>query len=724
MNAITRGRLREVSRRIMENDPELAEVARSLGSDEELRKTVDKIRPDLLQTSPHEFEAMDAGIDDFVVETIVQRVGRPVLLVRNNSYELTDERLNAPDAGIWKKRLFDPVTKSKLESRIPLIGRVNLVNNLDYDWVGTAWVAAPDLVVTNRHVAKVFTEVRGGRLEFRPGYPGAKMEAAIDFLEEHENQQTHIFRVVDILYLAGDDEPDIAILKVEKRNGTGAELKESIRFAASPPRLKQFVAAIGYPAYDSRIPDADLIEKFFGDIFNKKRLAPGQIIDNADGLLSHDCSTSGGNSGSPVIDLESGEMLGLHFSGQFLRQNLAVPARVVSDLLDRVNGGTSVPVGAIPQLPTVVNVTAETSRQTSTGGGFTIPLQIRVSVEVPDQVREQTVTLPAQSNSEFAEQQFAAKQDLTRPITYQEFMEMVDSPDVPLEQLAPYFIQDESLSSRLDPGFRLHPGKVMIDPEEVFAESAQLLNTANWIYKKKRQQRYIKQIRDGTQRIRIVAEGDSWFQYPVMLHDVIDHLMDRPELGIFCCSEAGDVISSMLPKGEFYVAIQREEAKVFLFSGGGNDLVDGAGLRRFLRNLPVGSPVKDHFNTTYRSFMANISKQYETLFARVTKHRPEIHIICHGYSYAIPQPGKGKWLGKPMSEIGISDFNQQRAIVRKIVDDLNEALADTASKFSNATYVDLRDTVPVNGWHDEFHPTSDWFGRVAAPIYQEILKHR
>ena len=62
--------------------------------------------------------------------------------------------------------------------------------------------------------------------------------------------------------------------------------------------------------------------------------------------------------------------------------------------------------------------------------------------------------------------------------------------------------------------------------------------------------------------------------------------------------------------------------------------------------------------------------------------------------------------------------------MRKIVDDLNEVLADTAMKFRNATYVDLRATIPADGWHDEFHPTSDWFGKAAAPIYQEILKHR
>ena len=335
----------------------------------------------------------------------------------------------------------------------------------------------------------------------------------------------------------------------------------------------------------------------------------------------------------------------------------------------------------------------------------------------------QTIESPA-ATIPSAEASHAAKQAAAPVITYQEFLEMVDDPEVTAQELAPYFVRDESLDQRLDPGFRIHPGKVIMDPASAAMETAGALNIANWIEKKKRQQRYVKQLRENPNRIRVVSEGDSWFQYPFMLYDIIDHLMDRPELGIFCCSEAGDVISSMLPKGEFYVPIQREDARIFLFSGAGNDLVDGAGLRRFLRNRPTGSPAKDHFTPAYRQFMANIALQYETLFTRVLRHKPDIHIICHGYSDAVPQPTKGKWLGKPMTEVGITDARTQFQIVQIILKDLNELLARTAGKFGrSATHVDLRGIVPANGWHDEFHPTSDYYGKAAAPLYQAILSH-
>jgi V8-like Glu-specific endopeptidase len=53
-------------------------------------------------------------------------------------------------------------------------------------------------------------------------------------------------------------------------------------------------------------------------IFNVKRLQPGQVIELSDQArtFSHDCFTLGGNSGSPVVDLETFQVLGLHFAGR------------------------------------------------------------------------------------------------------------------------------------------------------------------------------------------------------------------------------------------------------------------------------------------------------------------------------------------------------------------------------------------------------------------------
>jgi endonuclease G len=65
-----------------------------------------------------------------------------------------------------------------------------------------------------------------------------------------------------------------------------------------------------------------------------KRLAPGKLTVVRDDLLQHDCTTLGGNSGSVVISLATGDAVGLHFGGNFHETNFAVPAPVVASLRD------------------------------------------------------------------------------------------------------------------------------------------------------------------------------------------------------------------------------------------------------------------------------------------------------------------------------------------------------------------------------------------------------
>ena len=83
------------------------------------------------------------------LEAIVQRVGRPPLLIRNDAVVLEE----LPD--------FPPGTDTKITSAerfIPSVGRVEFLN-FAMSWGGTGWVIGADgdsrLVATNRHVAQL-----------------------------------------------------------------------------------------------------------------------------------------------------------------------------------------------------------------------------------------------------------------------------------------------------------------------------------------------------------------------------------------------------------------------------------------------------------------------------------------------------------------------------------------------------------------------------------------
>jgi V8-like Glu-specific endopeptidase len=54
-------------------------------------------------------------------------------------------------------------------------------------------------------------------------------------------------------------------------------------------------------------------------------------LKSAGALLEHDSSTLGGNSGSCVVDLETHQVIGLHFRGKYLESNTAV---VLSKLIN------------------------------------------------------------------------------------------------------------------------------------------------------------------------------------------------------------------------------------------------------------------------------------------------------------------------------------------------------------------------------------------------------
>ena len=81
----------------------------------------------------------------------------------------------------------------------------------------------------------------------------------------------------------------------------GQALATPIPLETGLPSADEQVAVIGYPARDSRIPDQELMEQIFGDVFDKKRLAPGLVTRADRQTVRHDCSTLGGNSGSAVV---------------------------------------------------------------------------------------------------------------------------------------------------------------------------------------------------------------------------------------------------------------------------------------------------------------------------------------------------------------------------------------------------------------------------------------
>jgi endonuclease G len=267
----------------------------------------------------------DAGAS---LRNIVLRVGRPVLAVVGGAAQL---EFKDSESEVWRARLQS--SSAQLQRAAGAVGRINLSGRPGVPYVGTGWLVGKETIATNRHVAREFGQRGRDGFTFKPASDAAA-SVSIDFLEEAGRRDQFAFPIVEILHIEDDDGPDFALLRVGEVRGQ--ELAPPIPLASSAPRATQQVAVIGYPARDSRAHDDQLVQSIFGNVFDKKRLAPGQLTKTSSDLLLHDCSTLGGNSGSVVLDLQTGHAVGLHFAGRFLQTNYAVPATVIAERLNRV----------------------------------------------------------------------------------------------------------------------------------------------------------------------------------------------------------------------------------------------------------------------------------------------------------------------------------------------------------------------------------------------------
>lgn len=254
------------------------------------------------------------------VEAIILQTGRPALVVKNGTFQTTV-------SDVWNARL--EASRAQLERAILAVGRIELKNHPDFEWIGTGWFVANDIVVTNRHVAEMFASGDAGSYNFRTNVEGKRIGARIDLREEYLVPDEVEFEAMRILHIEPDPGPDMAFLQVAVTGGSAP----APLMLASDVSPDTNVAVIGYPAWDGRRNDPIVMRTVFNDLYDVKRLQPGRVMTaNAD-LISYDCSTLGGNSGSPVITLLTGEVAGLHFGGSYAKGNYGVSAAVIRDRL-------------------------------------------------------------------------------------------------------------------------------------------------------------------------------------------------------------------------------------------------------------------------------------------------------------------------------------------------------------------------------------------------------
>ncbi|MBY5917736.1 trypsin-like serine protease [Rhizobium leguminosarum] len=268
----------------------------------------------------------DVPLDQLVdIEAIIIPDKRPVFDIRDNTLVPPQGLLSGAEQ-LWTKLVSDTALRLRLETALSSIGRVELPGQTAIPYGGTGFVIGDGLLMTNRHVAEIFARGLGTTARFIPG-----RRAGIDFRRDIDSGT--VFEVVSVQMI----HPfwDMALLKVDGLPLTAAPLTLALDDARDLKGTE--VVVVGYPAFDGRNP-GDVQDDLLHRRYQIKRLQPGQLQGNFEtnsfGKMvpagTHDCSTLGGNSGSPVINLENGQVVGLHFAGRYLERNYLVPSSALS----------------------------------------------------------------------------------------------------------------------------------------------------------------------------------------------------------------------------------------------------------------------------------------------------------------------------------------------------------------------------------------------------------
>ncbi len=241
----------------------------------------------------------------------------------------------------------------------------------------------------------------------------------------------------------------------------------------------------------------------------------------------------------------------------------------------------------------------------------------------------------------------------------------------------------------------------------------------------------------------LVAEGDSWFDYPAPFRiDLLDEL-DNLGRKVVSLAYRGDTVENMVYGTQgtdgalvppdlvrLVELVQKTRPKAVLFSAGGND-VAGPEFAGFLNHVVTG---RGQLREDYLRFFVHEYARDAYLRAAnaVWGADPAVKFITHGYANALPTGigvgnlfGRvnfvGPWL-KPALDAKGYGLAVGTEIVHRVLGEFNTMLGALAAADPRFVYVDFRPHVgnDPDDWANELHLTNAGI-RVAAQVFNNAI---
>jgi hypothetical protein len=257
-----------------------------------------------------------------------------------------------------------------------------------------------------------------------------------------------------------------------------------------------------------------------------------------------------------------------------------------------------------------------------------------------------------------------------------------------------------------------------------------------------KRKRYLKKKSDHNYKgPLIVAEGDSWFEFPLNT-DLLDWIGDR--YAVLSLAKAGDAWPDIIneeggiygdgtPMGLF-ATIDAERPQIVLLSAGGNDFLGN--IEAYVYPFEFGRPreqyiIREAFDPLLDLVEVNYREYADVIVAKGAK------LILHAYDYPDPraadEPSGGQWIGEPLEAFRrIGDHTLWRQITIMMLDMFAARLRAVASSYPGKVFfVDQLGTIGTTDyehgpdrryWHDELHGTDEGFQIMSKGLIAKIAE--
>ena len=295
-------------------------------------------------------------------------------------------------------------------------------------------------------------------------------------------------------------------------------------------------------------------------------------------------------------------------------------------------------------------------------------------------------------------------------ITSEELQRLISDETTPDEVLAQYLRPAPDRRLPLVPMLEVDTSKIRGPVNRgIFGVDLKSLNDRT---NRKRRAAYEKRIAQGWTGLRLLAEGDSWFLYPVLLRDVVDNLSS--DFAVYSVATAGDTLENMVRgSGRLEQLIAEHQFHALLLSAGGNDMAGDALASNIKMQPAVGRQAASYISDAFDTFVETTHARLHKLISRLLDRFPQLRIFIHGYDW--PLLIKGPWLEPAMIARQVP-VKERAGILKVMIDRHYESLEKLRANLGQRVLVvDCRGSVgEIGQWFDELHPRNPGFERAAA----------